>query len=102
MKQESPNQPSPAKWRRPVSYLLLASGALVTFFNTDIGRWLSIPSIFVQLASLGLLLAGAYLFYSVRQPPDRPTAYRQAFHPVDPPSDPPKSSSDESEDSAKQ
>ncbi len=77
--QPEDDRPKPNGWRRPVAYLLLLGGALATFFNGEIGRGLSISTVVVQVAALGLLLAGAALFYSVRQRPDRVGDYRQVF-----------------------
>jgi hypothetical protein len=84
---ESPAS-SPGSWRRPVAYLLLLAGVLATFFNADIGRVLGTPNLIIQIAALGLLLAGAALFYSVRERVDRVTSYRQAFTRLDVPDEP--------------
>lgn len=95
MSQELPPDPSgepptssPGSWRRAVAYLLLLAGVLATFFNVDIGRALGISNFIIQIAALGLLLAGAALFYSVRERVDRVTSYRRAFTRLDVPDEP--------------
>jgi hypothetical protein len=96
MSQEIPDQPKvepptspPGSWRRPLAYVLLLAGVLATFFNNEIGRGLGISTLIIQIAALGLLLAGAALFYSVRQRVDRITGYRQAFTRLELPDEPP-------------
>ncbi len=89
MSEDKPTEQAPPPerraggWRRSLSYLLLLAGVVLTFLNSEVARGLGVPSIVVQISALGLLLAGAALFYSVRQRPDRLTDYRQAFRPVE-------------------
>ena len=68
-----------AGWKRPLAYLILLAGGLLTVFNGEVGRGLNISNTIVQFAALGLLLAGAALFFSVRERSDRVSSYRQVF-----------------------
>ncbi|HEX2915227.1 MAG TPA: hypothetical protein VH186_30965 [Chloroflexia bacterium] len=63
-------------WRRPLSYLLVLLGAIATFFSGDIARTLSISTTIMQFVALALLLAGAVLFFSIRERSDRISSYR--------------------------
>lgn len=78
------------KWKRPVSYLLLALGALATFFSGEISRNLEIDATFVQFGALTLILIGAVLFLSVREVPNRVSAYRELLRRPDSELDTPK------------
>ncbi len=80
-----PAEPDRPAWQRPLAYFFLLAGALLTFFNSDLGRWLNISNFIIQLVALGVLLAGATLFYRVRETFDRRTTYRQAFNSKDAP-----------------
>ncbi len=94
MSQETPNLPpdqTPALrggWRRPLAYLLIIGGVLLTFFNGEVGRGLGIPVLAIQIGSLGFLLAGAALFYSVRVPPLRRMRSPQNIAPPEIPPEP--------------
>ncbi len=74
-------------WRRPLSYLLLLAGAAAILFNNDLSQASGIPVMILQIAALGLFIAGAVLFYSVRETIDRVSTYRQVFAPTSKPAD---------------
>jgi hypothetical protein len=63
--------------RRYLAYALLIVGAILTFFNGEIARTLSVPVLFVQLAAPVFFISGAILFFSVRETFDRNETYRQ-------------------------
>ena len=97
-----PSMQSPAPGQRLLSYLLLAAGVGLTLFSNDIGRGLGLSTAIVQFAALACLLAGAFLFYRVRERADRVTGYRQAFKPLEGPSDAPSPAAEDEASSKKE
>lgn len=91
-----PEKPSPSQeparlkggWRRPLSYLLLIAGAAGILFNNNLSQATGLSVLLLQIATLGLFIAGAVLFYSVRETTDRVSSYRQVFSAKDKPTGP--------------
>jgi hypothetical protein len=75
------NQGTPQKgrWRRPLSYLLLLAGGAGIIFNNQVSLATGISVTALQIATLGLFVVGAILFYSVRETADRVSSYREVF-----------------------
>ena len=71
--------PHKGGWRRPLSYLLLVAGAAGIIFNNQLSLSTGIPVTVLQIATLVLFIAGAVLFYSVRETADRVSSYREVF-----------------------
>jgi hypothetical protein len=84
-KQEKPQK---GGWRRPLSYLLLLAGAAGIIFNNQVSQATGIPVTALQIATLGLFVVGAILFYSVRETADRVSSYREVFSSNNKPAEP--------------
>jgi hypothetical protein len=83
----NPEKPQKGGWKRPLSYLLLLAGAAGIIFNNQVSLATGIPVTALQIATLGLFVVGAILFYSVRETADRVSSYREVFSsnkPADP------------------
>jgi hypothetical protein len=80
--------PQKGGWRRPLSYLLLILGAAGIIFNNQLSLNTGISVTVLQIATLGLFIAGAILFYSVRETADRVSSYREVFTSPNKPADP--------------
>ncbi len=80
--------PKKGGWRRPLSYLLLILGAAGILFNNQLSRNTGLSVTVLQIATLGLFIAGAILFYSLRETADRVSSYREVFTSPDKPADP--------------
>lgn len=92
MQDQPPSQePTEARkkgeWRRPLSYLLLIAGAAGILFNNQVSQNTGISVIILQVATFALFIAGAALFFSVRETTDRVSTYREVFNANDKPSD---------------
>jgi hypothetical protein len=70
----------PPAWVRPLSYILIGTGLVLTFFYDRFDLAGTARTI-VQFGAIGLLIAGALLFFSVkdRAEVDRGRAYRELF-----------------------
>ena len=77
--QDHSESPKKGRWRRPLSYLLLILGAAGIIFNNQLSQNTGIPVTVLQIVTFILFIAGAILFYSVRETTDRVSSYREVF-----------------------